>query len=198
MATTTTLSNGDMTGRTQQTSHGSGPFKLLSLDGGGVKGLSSLIILQAIMKKVQEIEDGQASKLSNGASGASSSAAEVASERRPVDYFDLAAGTSTGGLIALILFRLNMKTSEAIGVYEKLAEDVFCPRIGSFKLHLLGPVGHWLGDALLTFKAVFFDNQFSHKPLVAAIDQVVEAHGDAEDKQLKSKAKLMGKGNGQM
>ena len=82
--------------------------KLLSLDGGGVKGISSLVILQAIMEAVKEKEIKEKVNMSD-------------EERLPRDYFHLAAGTSTGGLIALMLFRLNMSTSDAIVAYQDMA-----------------------------------------------------------------------------
>ncbi|KAI5801046.1 acyl transferase/acyl hydrolase/lysophospholipase [Pyronema domesticum] len=48
---------------------------------------------------------------------------------RPYKYFDLIGGASTGGrtsgLIAIMLGRLRMSTSEAIDVYMKLSEFVF-------------------------------------------------------------------------
>lgn len=49
-------------------------LRLLSLDGGGVRGLSALIILQALMEKVNSD-----------------------SPPKPCDYFDMIGGTSTGG-----------------------------------------------------------------------------------------------------
>jgi patatin-like phospholipase/acyl hydrolase len=50
----------------------------LIADGGGIKGISELLILQHIMVAVQ------------GQRG-------LAEEPRPCDYFDLVGGTSTGG-----------------------------------------------------------------------------------------------------
>ncbi|QRV75319.1 patatin-like phospholipase protein [Ceratobasidium sp. AG-Ba] len=76
------------------------PLRLLSLDGGGVRGISSLHILKAIMDRI--------------APGA-----------RPCDYFDLIAGTSTGGLIAIMLGRLRMTVDDCIGQYHKLAKKIF-------------------------------------------------------------------------
>ena len=64
-------------------------IRILALDGGGVRGLSSLMILEGVMKKVQ-----LAQKLD-----------EIP---YPCAYFDLICGTSTGGLIALMLGRLRM------------------------------------------------------------------------------------------
>jgi hypothetical protein len=63
--------------------------RILSLDGGGVRGLSSLVVLREIMEEVQR-------------------QAKLKEIPRPCDYFDLIGGTSTGGLIAIMLGRLKM------------------------------------------------------------------------------------------
>ena len=63
--------------------------RILSLDGGGVRGLSSLVVLREIMEEVQR-------------------QAKLTETPRPCDYFDLIGGTSTGGLIAIMLGRLKM------------------------------------------------------------------------------------------
>ena len=52
----------------------------IDIDGGGVRGLSALLILKGIMQKVNE-------KRKN----------EVLPHVRPCDVFDLIGGTSTGG-----------------------------------------------------------------------------------------------------
>jgi patatin-like phospholipase/acyl hydrolase len=62
------------------------PLRILSLDGGGVRGLSSLLILQALLSQEGTSEPSL----------------------RPCDVFDLICGTSAGGLIALMLGRLKM------------------------------------------------------------------------------------------
>lgn len=63
--------------------------RILSIDGGGIRGLSSLIILENMMLLIrQELEANDTPK--------------------PSDYFDLICGTSTGGLIAIMLGRLKM------------------------------------------------------------------------------------------
>lgn len=49
---------------------------LLALDGGGVRGLSSLIILQQLMETINPD-----------------------SPPKPCDYFDMIGGTRTGGLV---------------------------------------------------------------------------------------------------
>lgn len=63
--------------------------QLLSLDGGGVRGLSSLLILREIMEEIQRQSGAEETPL-------------------PCHYFDLIGGTSTGGLIAIMLGRLRM------------------------------------------------------------------------------------------
>lgn len=71
------------------------PLRILCLDGGGIRGISSLFILQDLMEQIalqHTIENPEAEEIAP----------------RPCDYFDLICGTSTGGLIALMLGRLDM------------------------------------------------------------------------------------------
>ncbi|KAK4544432.1 hypothetical protein LTR36_004323 [Oleoguttula mirabilis] len=126
--------------------------RLLALDGGGVKGVSSILILDAIMEKVRELEGGGVA-------------------RKPADYFDLAAGTSTGGLIALMLFRLHMSTKQCLQVYKDLASAIFAPRfLGSrFLGSLLGKVG-------LLINAWRTGAEFAKGPLEKAIQKVVDEY----------------------
>jgi patatin-like phospholipase/acyl hydrolase len=71
------------------------PLRILSLDGGGVRGISSLYILKELM--------AQASRQL-----AADKPDEPSSIPRPCQVFDMICGTSTGGLIALMLGRLEM------------------------------------------------------------------------------------------
>ncbi|KAK5214220.1 hypothetical protein LTR47_004556 [Exophiala xenobiotica] len=165
-------------------------YNLLALDGGGVRGISSMIILKKIMDRVQEVEYERAVVKNKPFDH---------EERRPVDYFDLAAGTSTGGLIALMLFRLNMKCSEVIAQYDNLAEQVFSPKLGSIPLHQFGVLGKFVGDIWLKFKAFTGQSQFSHRPLEQVIDVVVAAFPlDEEDREKKGDAALVKESQGQM
>jgi patatin-like phospholipase/acyl hydrolase len=66
--------------------------RVLTLDGGGVRGLSSLLILRDIMEDI-----GQTKR--------------TLETPRPSEYFDLIGGTSTGGLIAIMLGLLGMVIS---------------------------------------------------------------------------------------
>ncbi|KAJ7862709.1 acyl transferase/acyl hydrolase/lysophospholipase [Mycena leptocephala] len=43
----------------------------------------------------------------------------------PCDYFDLIGGTSTGGLIALMLGRLRMSVKDTVKAYGELSKEVF-------------------------------------------------------------------------
>ncbi|KAK3356215.1 hypothetical protein B0H65DRAFT_71172 [Neurospora tetraspora] len=83
-----------------------GPVNLLSLDGGGVRGLSEVVMLHKIMKRVQEIEGFK----------------ELP---KPCEYFHIMGGTSTGGLVAILLGRLRMTTEEALEKYYDLGKVIF-------------------------------------------------------------------------
>lgn len=65
------------------------PRRILALDGGGVRGLSSLLILGEIMEVIAQT-------------------AKLTETPRPSQYFDLIGGTSSGGLIAIMLGLLGM------------------------------------------------------------------------------------------
>jgi len=44
---------------------------------------------------------------------------------KPCDYFDMIGGTSTGGLVAIMLGRLCMSVDECITAYERLSDGIF-------------------------------------------------------------------------
>ena len=54
-------------------------LRLLALDGGGVRGLSALIILEQLMETI-----------------------DPEAPPKPCDYFDMIGGTSTGGWVVAI------------------------------------------------------------------------------------------------
>lgn len=109
------------------------PLRLLSLDGGGVRGLSSLIILKSIMENISQEEKKLGLR-----------DPKDDTPLKPCDYFDLIGGrpfspitscllsiltelqgTSTGGIIAILLSRLRLDASSCIKIYTALAEEVF-------------------------------------------------------------------------
>ncbi|KAM7183754.1 Acyl transferase/acyl hydrolase/lysophospholipase [Rhypophila sp. PSN 637] len=79
-------------------------LKLLSLDGGGVRGLSSLYILQELMIAVAD---------------------DPQHPPKPCFWFDMIGGTSTGGLIAIMLGRLQMSVKDCIEAYTRMMGGVF-------------------------------------------------------------------------
>lgn len=75
-------------------------IRILSIDGGGIKGVTALEILRNIMAEVSKKEQGAVDRPNNDQNDAQPLL-------KPCDYFDLICGTSTGGLIALMLGRLE-------------------------------------------------------------------------------------------
>ncbi|CBY02050.1 hypothetical protein LEMA_P008370.1 [Plenodomus lingam JN3] len=90
------------------------PLRLLSLDGGGVRGLSSLMVLEDLMQSIALEEKRLGRRAQNNHE-----------PLKPCDYFDLIGGTSTGGIIAIMLSRLRLDCKQCISVYSKLAQQIF-------------------------------------------------------------------------
>ncbi|KAH8817174.1 acyl transferase/acyl hydrolase/lysophospholipase [Xylogone sp. PMI_703] len=112
------------------------PLCVLSL------GLSELLIIREIMHRLQKLCDAP-------------------SLIRPADIFHMIGGTSTGGLIALLLGRLQLDADEAISQYCAIASDVFT-----------------------TSKAAWKDGRFKASALEKAIKGVIEkrlGRGHADD-----------------
>ncbi|KAJ4983049.1 patatin-like serine [Stagonosporopsis vannaccii] len=90
------------------------PLRLLSLDGGGVRGLSSLMVLRDLMQSIA-LEEKRLGRRRQGDH----------EPLKPCDYFDLIGGTSTGGIIAILLSRLRLNCDQCIHIYLDLAEKIF-------------------------------------------------------------------------
>jgi patatin-like phospholipase/acyl hydrolase len=85
----------------------------LSADGGGVRGLSSLLILDELMRQINDsVQD-------------LSHSSDLHNNLLPHHIFDLAAGTSTGGLISIMLGKLGMNIKDCIEEYRNLSKDIF-------------------------------------------------------------------------
>jgi patatin-like phospholipase/acyl hydrolase len=82
------------------------PLRLLSLDGGGCRAMIQLLLLRHLLKNLEP------------------DTADV-DALRPCDYFDVIAGTSAGGLNALLLGRLELSIGAAIQAFSKFTETVF-------------------------------------------------------------------------
>ncbi|KAK5944953.1 hypothetical protein PMZ80_002156 [Knufia obscura] len=87
------------------------PLRVLSLDGGGVRGYSMLIILQELMYRAYVETEGKPPKRD-----------EIP---KPCEYFDMIAGTGTGGLIAIMLGRLRLDIETSMDVYVRMTKKVF-------------------------------------------------------------------------
>lgn len=130
-------------------------YCLLSLDGGGVRGLSTLFILQSIMEHLNAERE------------------EAGLEhKKPCEIFDLIGGTSTGGLIAIMLGRLEMSVEESIAEYTKLMRHVFSKRENRSIIGVLGKVkprfsSKALEEAIagvLTRRGIALDERFGREP----------------------------------
>ncbi|KAL8918595.1 MAG: hypothetical protein Q9172_005349 [Xanthocarpia lactea] len=87
------------------------PLRILSLDGGGVRGYSTLLLLDELMHRIVSICDGKPP--------------ENKDVVKPCEYFDLIAGVGTGGLIAIMLGRLRMTLKQCRDIYIEMTRVVF-------------------------------------------------------------------------
>ncbi|KAF3191157.1 hypothetical protein TWF106_001251 [Orbilia oligospora] len=87
-------------------------LRILSLDGGGIRGYSTLLLLEALMHDIFVEIHGRAPRRGE----------EVT---KPCEVFDLIGGTGTGGLIAIMLGRLRMSVQTCKDVYTRMTRYVF-------------------------------------------------------------------------
>jgi patatin-like phospholipase/acyl hydrolase len=80
---------------------GDSTFRILSLDGGGIKGTFTAAVLAAWEEEVERKHNGKLT-----------------------DHFDLIAGTSTGGILALGL-GMGLRASDMLAFYEQRGPRVF-------------------------------------------------------------------------
>jgi len=101
------------------------PLRILSLDGGGVRGISSVLLLKDVMDEIANEEEKKrrekAKKPADSGNDAEGST-EGPGPIQPCGYFDLICGTSTGGLIAIMLGRLGFVSGN-----QGLAETMLIP-----------------------------------------------------------------------
>ncbi|EIM92861.1 uncharacterized protein STEHIDRAFT_46734, partial [Stereum hirsutum FP-91666 SS1] len=79
------------------------------IDGGGIRGLSSLQVLWHLLHEAQ-VEEG------------------LSEMPLPCEYFDLIGGTTLLRIIALMLGRLRMSVDDALRKYAELSKEVFSER----------------------------------------------------------------------
>lgn len=78
------------------------PLKILTIDGGGLQGISTLLILDNLLRAIAR---------ENGVEN---------SKPRPCDVFDVIAGIGPGGWLALLLGRFQMDVSAALAEWYNL------------------------------------------------------------------------------
>lgn len=93
------------------------PLKILTIDGGGLQGISTLLILDKLLKTIAH---------NNGI---------LDSKPRPCDVFDVIAGIGPGGWLALLLGRFHMDVSAALVEWYNLIECI-TPRSKAEKLRM--------------------------------------------------------------
>ncbi|KAI9789028.1 MAG: hypothetical protein M1816_006383 [Peltula sp. TS41687] len=126
--------------------------KILSLDGGGVRGLSTVLILRYLMEK---LADKRGYYL------------------EPWQEFDMIGGTSTGGLLAIMLGRLRMSLDDCEKAYLNLSREIFTPV--RRKVNVPGKVYDFLQA----------NGKFDSEPLERSIKTILSGKGMSEDELLK-------------
>jgi patatin-like phospholipase/acyl hydrolase len=117
--------------------------KILSIDGGGIRGIIPGQILVALEKKLQ-IESGD-------------------EHARIAEYFDFFAGSSTGGILICLLLcpdkdnpqKPRFSAQEAVDLYSRYGHEIF-------------DVSLW--NKIVNYEAVF-DEKYSEKPLERILNQ---------------------------
>ena len=91
-------------------------FRILSIDGGGIRGLLPAIIIAELEKRLRQATGKADSYIS--------------------DYFDMIAGTSTGGILACYYLYNNSgyryDASKAVEMYENYGSTIFPKRLFRF------------------------------------------------------------------
>ncbi|CEI70806.1 hypothetical protein FVEN_g714 [Fusarium venenatum] len=135
------------------------PLRVLCLDGGGVRGLASLKILKRVMEMSYP-------------------------GKKPCEVFDMIAGTSTGGFIAIMLGRLEMDVDECIESYTKFMGKVFPDQGGVLKKlpFGLGKLEDWWETAVDMKNNVFNNEKWDSGVLEEVIKDLVHNKLDQDPK----------------
>ncbi|KAF2012218.1 FabD/lysophospholipase-like protein [Aaosphaeria arxii CBS 175.79] len=120
-----------------------------TLDGGGIRGYASLLILQRLVHEIVVWEN----RLQEQEGPVKGSTRHTFNEDEILlcHYFDYMYGTSTGGLISVMLARLRMTVPQCLEIYRQVGEDLF---------------GHRRNVLPLATK-------YHHKPLEKAVQRIV-------------------------
>jgi hypothetical protein len=132
-------------------------IRILALDGGGTRGVVSLTYIKEIMKRIKRSPSSVSTASSSSSifsflsSTSSSSSSSTKSKQdssdpsndddtssdevRPYELFDMICGTSTGGIIALLLsgYSSTITISQCELLYDRFIKDIFSKK-SSFNL----------------------------------------------------------------
>ena len=132
-------------------------------DGGGIRGLSELLILQEIMKRIQVREHREEAPL-------------------PCDYFDLIGGTSTGGLVVAIIVM-----SSPLGTYASLLSSLIALMLGRLGMSVENAIrcyGTLSGTVFSDVKQPWGDGRFKASQLEKVIKEIVKEQTGQENERM--------------
>lgn len=160
---------------------------VISFDGGGIRGYGSLLILRALMDKIGEEEKGldpnvkssfapydykpipkktcgalDNSEVDDDVVATATQGLPNSSLFLPCHYFTYAAGTSTRGLISIMLSRFRMTVDDCIKEYKTLGAKVF-------------------GNPRPLAKGAILWHKFDYRTLEAAIQDVTQRYSEPGD-----------------
>ena len=119
-----------------------GPKRILSLDGGGIRGAMALGYLQQIESILAARHEEQGVMSRN--------------DFRLHHYFDLIGGTSTGSIIAALLAIGGYKVSEIIDMYRELGKKIFSDKNG---LNIFG-------------RRLYINRKYDAAPLIEELERI--------------------------
>jgi hypothetical protein len=93
------------------------PLKILTIDGGGLQAISTLLILDELLSAIAKNNGVQHRK------------------PRPCDVFDTIAGVGAGGWLALLLGRFHMDITSCLSEWYKIAQNI-APRSAAEELRM--------------------------------------------------------------
>jgi patatin-like phospholipase/acyl hydrolase len=136
-----------------------GPKKLLSIDGGGIRGLIALEFLARIEALLRE-------KLGR-------------SDLVLADYFDYVGGTSTGAIIATLI-SLGFPVEQMIEFYRTGAHTMFDPSNVFLRLERKFGSNTFVGKLLNAVGVLTSSSMFTQQALAAKIKSVIGLDGDRD------------------
>ena len=127
-------------------------FRILSIDGGGIRGMLPAMIIAELEKRLRQATGKADSYIS--------------------DYFDMIAGTSTGGILACYYLYNNdgyrLDAAKAVDMYEKHGATIFKKRLLRFIIRFFDALYPSKGiDAIL--KETFGETKLSESPCNSAV-----------------------------